>query len=114
MRNINMLLMVKNAPAMPPPKAIFDMLICGAGVSSRMPQPLAVNLSQNLRLQDFPDAPPVTRDLRFQCRRAAQRLMDPSKVVANQPISAAEWCAKLLPKAFVSLVKRRVLRIGRF
>jgi hypothetical protein len=33
-RNINMLPMVKIAPAMPPPTAIFAELICGRGVSS--------------------------------------------------------------------------------
>ena len=34
MRNINMLPRAKIAPAMPPPTASFDMLICGVEVSS--------------------------------------------------------------------------------
>ena len=51
-RNITVLPTAKIAPAMPPPTVIFDMLICGRSVSSRIVHLLIVryhNLRPGLR-----------------------------------------------------------------
>jgi hypothetical protein len=54
MRKIAMLPKAKIAPAMPPPNAIFAMLICGVRVSSFIAAPSGTNLNYEFSFLEVP------------------------------------------------------------